>query len=100
MPRSLATSGTVDPEASLPSASPPSASLPSPCQSFWMICSGECLLPIESPPFAHSSGLLGSHRNWIRFLDQVPGVGSWHLIYAQTPWHCANVVDGLGAFSN
>ena len=40
---------TVEPEASLPSA----------CRSFRMICSGECLFPIESPPFAHS-GLLGT----------------------------------------
>src|SRR3954454_8660266 len=55
MPRSLATSGTVEPEAILPSA----------CRSFRMIYSGECLFPIESPPFAHS-GLLDSHRNWIR----------------------------------
>src|SRR4051812_24509553 len=56
MPRSLATSGTVEPEAILPSA----------CRSFRMICSGECLLPIESPPFAHS-GLLDSHPSWTRF---------------------------------
>ena len=57
MPRSLGTTGTVEPEASLPSA----------CRSFRTICSGECLSPnFESPPLAHS-GLLDSHCNWTRF---------------------------------
>jgi hypothetical protein len=58
MPSSLATSGTVEPEASLPSA----------CRSLPTICSGEYLLPMvfESPPFANFR-LLDSHRNWTRF---------------------------------
>jgi hypothetical protein len=65
MPRSLATCGSVDPEASLPSA----------CRSLRTICSGERLLPnFESPPFAHS-GLLDSHRNWIRFRGRVTAPG-------------------------
>jgi hypothetical protein len=57
IPRSLATSGTVEPEASLLSA----------CRSFRMICSEESFLPIVSPPCCAHSGLLDSHRNWIRF---------------------------------
>src|SRR5215216_3118113 len=56
MPRSLATSGSELPAASLPSA----------CRSLRMICSGECLLPnFESPPSAYG-GLGDSHRNWIK----------------------------------
>src|SRR5215211_8657868 len=56
MPSSLATSGTVAPPASLASAS----------RSLRTICSGECRLPIESPP---SSALewLDSHSSWISF---------------------------------
>src|SRR5215207_763023 len=56
MPRSLATSGSELPAASLPSA----------CRSLRMISSGECLLPnFESPPSAYG-GLGDSHRNWIK----------------------------------
>jgi hypothetical protein len=36
-----------------------------------MICSGECLLPIESPPWCAYSELVDSHRNWISFRAQV-----------------------------
>ena len=31
-----------------------------------MICSGECRLPIKSPPYAHRE-LLDSHNNWTSF---------------------------------
>src|SRR5215213_3953143 len=72
MSSSLATSGIVEPEASLPSA----------CRSFRMICSGECLFPIrESPPFAHR-GLLDSHPNWTRFRGSGQQVARPHLLYA------------------
>src|SRR3712207_2394200 len=63
MPSSLATSGIVAPAESLASAS----------RSLRMICSGECLLPIKSPPYAHS-GLLDSHSDWISFR----GAGQGH----------------------
>src|SRR5215210_1624123 len=56
MPSSLATSGTVALPASLASAS----------RSLRMICSGECRLPIKSPP---STALerSDSHSSWISF---------------------------------
>src|SRR5215216_7719487 len=56
MPSSLAASGTVHPAASLASA----------WRSLRTICSGECLLPIKSPPYAHR-GPLDSHSNWTSF---------------------------------
>src|SRR5215207_1160284 len=56
MPRSLAVSGTVAPAASLASA----------WRSLRTICSGECRLPITSPPYAHP-GLLDSHSSWTSF---------------------------------
>src|SRR5215218_9680834 len=56
MPSSLATSGTVAPAASFASA----------WRSLRTICSGECRLPIKSPPYARL-GLSDSHSNWTRF---------------------------------
>jgi hypothetical protein len=56
MPSSLATSGIEAPAASLASA----------WRSLRTIYSGECRLPIKSPPYAHL-GLLDSHSNWISF---------------------------------
>src|SRR5215203_337871 len=56
MPSSLATSGTVAPAASFASA----------WRSLRTICSGECRLPIKSPPYARL-GLADSHSNWTRF---------------------------------
>ena len=56
MPSSLAASETVVPAASLASA----------CRSLRTICSGECLLPIKSPPYAHC-GQSDSHSNWLSF---------------------------------
>src|SRR5918994_5396611 len=56
MPSSLAASETVVPAASLASA----------WRSLRTICSGECLLPIKSPPNAHC-GLSDSHSNWLSF---------------------------------
>src|SRR5215218_6463556 len=56
MPSSLATSRTVAPAASFASA----------WRSLRTICSGECRLPIKSPPYARL-GLSDSHSNWTRF---------------------------------
>src|SRR5215203_2076582 len=56
MPSSLAASGTVAPVASFASA----------WRSLRTICSGECRLPIKSPPSARP-GPLDSHSNWTSF---------------------------------
>jgi transposase len=55
-----------------------------------MICSGECLFPKESPPFAHN-GLLDSHRNWTRFRgsgqdDRAALTGIVFVLKSGIPW--------------
>src|SRR5215207_6521939 len=99
MPSSLATSGTAAPAASFASA----------WRSLRTICSGECRLPIKSPPYAHL-GLSDSHSNWTRFwgaghdvvrflkhlLHQIPG--KLLIIWDGSPIHRSRAVkDSLAS---
>src|SRR5215210_7589432 len=70
MSSSLAASGIEAPAASLASA----------WRSLRTICSGECRLPIKSPPCAHL-GLLDSHSNWI----SIRGAGQFLFVHAFVP---------------
>src|SRR5215212_4608375 len=84
MPRSLATSGSELPAASLPSA----------CRSLRMICSGECLLPnFESPPSAYG-GLGDSHRNWIKSWGSGQGILERRESYLNAPYVVVLLIRG------
>src|SRR5215204_4632051 len=84
MPSSLATSGTAAPAASFASA----------WRSLRTICSGECRLPIKSPPYAHL-GLSDSHSNWTRFWGAGHVLDKHHDSFGDLLWLKQNRRDRL-----
>src|SRR5215211_890976 len=90
MPSSLATSGTVAPAASFASA----------WRSLRTICSGECRLPIKSPPYARL-GLSDSHSNWTRFWGAGQMLEVSTLVYARwNPPEGSNLADLEGVWND